>query len=178
MSNKVSITQSLSQITDNNSDEDFLCDQSEMDDLVESFGAGSQVESKLSEFRKNIPTHQNIVYNQLTQDSIDYNQISVDKTSSFYTQLKPVFEEMVSSIGSQKDCDLCKDTIEKVTFSLLNKKRKPLLLNKANDNDSNNDTNGIEEMTFLGEHVNGKRKVLKRTPYKFERFKPNKKPKL
>ena len=32
-------------------------------------------------------------------------------------------------------------------------------------------------MLFLGEHVNEEKKTEKRTPYKFERFKPNKKSK-
>ena len=79
---------------------------------------------------------------------------------------------MISSIKSQNDCELCKDTMEKFTFSILNKKRKhSVIIN------SNNDNTTVEYMSFLGEHVNEEKKTEKRTPYKFERFKPNKKSK-
>ena len=151
-------------------------DIEDLDQLVDSFGVGSQVESNLSEFRKKIPEQKKVEYNQLKQDCID-NSVVNTNVKSFYTQLKPMFEEMVSSIKSQNDCDSCKDIMEKFTFSILNKKRKHSEIINTNLDVNKNDNTSLEQMSFLGEHINGEKKIEKRTPYKFERFKSNKKSK-
>ena len=117
-----------------------------------------------------------VEYNQLKQDCID-NSVVNSNVKSFYTQLKPIFEEMVASIKSQNDCESSKDIMEKFTFSMLNKKRKHSEIKNTNLDGNKNDNTSLEQMSFLGEHINGQKKIDKRTPYKFERFKPNKKSK-
>ena len=59
-------------------------DNSEFDQLADSFETGSQVESNLSEFRKKIPEDKKVEYNQLTQDSID-NSVVNSNVKTFYT---------------------------------------------------------------------------------------------
>ena len=93
-----------------------------------------------------------VEYNQLKQDCID-NSVVNTNVKSFYTQLKPMFEEMVSSIKSQNDCESCKDIMEKFTFSMLNKKRKHSEIINTNLDGNKNDNTSLEQMSFLGEHI-------------------------
>ena len=97
MNDQSVISQSLSQniIQSNSNDfneikmidpieESVHFDNSEFDQLVDSFGAGSQVESNLSEFRKKNLENKKVEYNQLTQDSID-NSVVNSNVKTFYT---------------------------------------------------------------------------------------------
>ena len=104
----------------------------------------------------------------LSQDSIDIN--TSNQVIPYYSQLKPLFEEMVSSIKSQDDCDGCKDAIEKLTYSLLNKKRNHMTMSSDTSNKQVHETSSTDQMSFLGEHTNGTKRVVSRTQYKFERF--------
>ena len=142
-------------------------DTNEYKDIIDSFAAGSQTESSLSQFRKNIPLNQQINYS-LSQDSIDIN--TSNQVIPYYSQLKPLFEEMVSSIKSQDDCDDCKDAIEKLTYSLLNKKRNHVTMSSDTSNKQVHESSSSDQMSFLGEHTKGSKRVVSRTQYKFERF--------
>ena len=122
----------------------------------------------MSDYRKHV-SHPNTLIDNTYNNDIISSTFQEYNTKPYYSQLKPVFEEMVASLRSQKECDTCKDLMEKITFEFINKKKSPDESKQNNELKQTNDSN-INICTFLGEHNNSKQKIETRTKYKHERY--------
>lgn len=119
---------------DMNSDEDLG---------VQDFCIGSQTISHFSQTRESM------------EDIVSVKNMEEKESNTAYNQLKPLFDQLLSSIKSNEDISIARNAIEKTTFSIINRGRKRSV--------------GENEMTFLGE-VNGTTRIEKRRKFLYEGY--------
>ena len=113
--------------------------------LVNSMGAGSQVEAQFSSFRTENET--------LDNEFQKTNRKKIHKVS-YYARLKPYYDDLVKSISSESQLLDTMDKLEKLSFDNLQSKKK----RKSFDEN---------ETTFLGQD-NSKASKEKPHKYKYE----------
>ena len=116
---------------------------------IESMGAGSQVESNLSQFRTEIDEHSDSF-----EDSSNNHCYNENNMSNF-NSLNPMFQNLISSIKSKDQLEKAYDTIEKLTYEFTSEG-----MNKRKISNT--------ETTFLGES-NGSRRPEKRHRCHYEK---------
>ena len=121
-------------------------DMNDNDDNVNpnNFITGSQTISQLSEYRES------------STNTASSSTVLLNESRSYYKQLEPLFNDLVSSIKSQDDFKTAKSCLEKLTFDFLSKNRKRKNID-------------LNETTFLGEQMYSQGDQ-KRHKYCFEKF--------
>ena len=109
----------------------------------EDFCIGSQTISQLSQTRESM------------EDIVLLKNMEDNESNSAYNQLKPLFDQLLNSIKTKEDISIARNSIERTTFSIINKGRKRSV--------------GENEMTFLGE-VNGSTRIEKRRKFLHEGY--------
>ena len=119
---------------------------------VETMGAGSQTESKLSQFRSTYDS-QYSSDNEFDVVNHDDDEVEVIDFSPYHS-LQPLFDEIVKKVTTEAQLKQCQDIMEKLSFDLTSQQYSDTQISKT-------------DTVFLGQE-NGSRRPEKRHRYFYE----------